>query len=72
MNLSTIDADSGISNSQPSTLEEVIKVLNNEPRAERSDANDQNRKCNDFNAPTPDELDGAMETLRKLSLSTRF
>ena len=44
MNLSTIDADSGISNSQPSTLEEVIKVLNNEPRAERSDANDQNKE----------------------------
>ena len=44
MNVSTIDADSGISNSQPSTLEEVIKVLNNEPRAERSDANDQNKE----------------------------
>lgn len=44
MNLSTIDADSGISNSQLSTLEEVIKVLNNEPRAERSDANDQNKE----------------------------
>lgn len=44
MNLSTIDADSGISNSQPSTLEEVVKVLNNEPRAERSDANDQNKE----------------------------
>lgn len=44
MNLSTIDADSGISNSQPSILEEVIKVLNNEPRAERSDANDQNKE----------------------------
>lgn len=44
MNLSTIDADSGISNSQPSTLEEVINVLNNEPRAERSDANDQNKE----------------------------
>lgn len=44
MNLSTIDADSGISNSQPSTLEEVIKVLNNEPCAERSDVNDQNKE----------------------------
>lgn len=44
MNLSTIDADSGISNSQPSTLEEVLNVLNNEPRAERSDANDQNKE----------------------------
>lgn len=68
-----IDADIATNNLQPMTVEEKVNCLNNKTHPESDGTSiqtEENRTT--VTPPTQEELDGALETLSKLSFLTDY